>query len=140
MPTSLVTQFPAATPHDALQYFETLMAYETDCADVYESLQRGETDFYLLDVRSPGQFAAGHILGAINLPLHKITTLSIGRFAPDKIFVTYCAGLHCNGAHRAASQIAKLGRPVKLMIGGLLGWIDEGYPLHHDLGRELMNE
>jgi len=43
--------------------------------------------------------------------------------------VTYCAGPHCNGAARAAIRLAKLGRPVKIMTGGITGWLDEGFAL-----------
>ena len=32
-------------------------------------------------------------------------------------------------AARAAIRLAKLGRPVKIMAGGVTGWIDEGYGL-----------
>ena len=46
-----------------------------------------------------------------------------------RIFVVYCAGPHCNGAHRGAVRLARLGRPVKLMIGGITGWVDEGFAL-----------
>jgi len=35
----------------------------------------------------------------------------------------------CNGAHRAALRLARLARPVKLMIGGVTGWLDEGLAL-----------
>jgi rhodanese-related sulfurtransferase len=45
------------------------------------------------------------------------------------VFVTYCAGPHCNGAARAAIRLAKLGRPVKIMTGGITGWLDEGFDL-----------
>ena len=45
----------------------------------------------------------------------------------DTLFVVYCAGPHCNGADRAALQLARLGRPVKMMIGGMTGWADEGF-------------
>jgi rhodanese-related sulfurtransferase len=45
------------------------------------------------------------------------------------LFVVYCAGPHCNGAARAAVRLAALGRPVKLMAGGITGWLDEGFPL-----------
>ena len=38
----------------------------------------------------------------------------------------YCAGPHCNGADRAAVHLAGLGRAVKVMIGGMTGWADEG--------------
>jgi rhodanese-related sulfurtransferase len=40
--------------------------------------------------------------------------------------VVYCAGPHCNGADVAALKLAELGRPVKMMLGGLTGWQDEG--------------
>jgi len=45
----------------------------------------------------------------------------------DTLFVVYCAGPHCNGADRAALNLARLGRKVKIMIGGMTGWADEGF-------------
>ena len=39
------------------------------------------------------------------------------------------AGPHCNGASKAAVRLARLGLPVKMMIGGVTGWIDEGFSL-----------
>ena len=36
-----------------------------------------------------------------------------------------CAGPHCNGANKAALRLARLG----LRIGGVTGWIDEGFTL-----------
>lgn len=45
------------------------------------------------------------------------------------LFVTYCAGPHCNGANKGALRLAQLGRPVKEMIGGVTGWLDEGFSL-----------
>ena len=51
----------------------------------------------------------------------------MGEYPKDKVFVVYCAGPHCNG--KAALRLARLGLPVKMMIGGLTGWIDEGFTL-----------
>jgi rhodanese-related sulfurtransferase len=45
------------------------------------------------------------------------------------LFVTYCAGPHCNGAARGALRLARLGLPVKIMAGGITGWADEGFKL-----------
>lgn len=45
----------------------------------------------------------------------------------DTLFVVYCAGPHCNGANKAAVRLARLGRPVKEMIGGIVGWAAEGF-------------
>ena len=36
-------------------------------------------------------------------------------------------GPHCNGADRAALKLARLGLPVKIMLGGITGWEDERY-------------
>ncbi|MFL6700899.1 MAG: rhodanese-like domain-containing protein, partial [Paraburkholderia graminis] len=87
-------------------------------------------DFVLLDVRSPALFARGHVPGAVNLPHGKIVASKLAGYPPDTLFVTYCAGPHCNGATRGAMRLAQLGRPVKVMIGGVTGWLDEGFDLN----------
>ncbi|WP_421992484.1 hypothetical protein [Roseococcus sp.] len=38
-------------------------------------------------------------------------------------------GAHCNGAARGALRLAQLSRPVKIMAGGITGWLDEGFEL-----------
>jgi rhodanese-related sulfurtransferase len=87
------------------------------------------TDFVLLDVRGPVLYQSGHVPGAIHLPHGKITERKMNEWPSDTLFVVYCAGPHCNGANKAAVKLAKLGRPVKEMIGGVAGWIDEGFKL-----------
>lgn len=67
--------------------------------------------------------------GAVNLPHGKIVASKLVDYPPDTLFVTYCAGPHCNGATRGAIRLAQLGRPVKVMIGGVTGWRDEGFEL-----------
>ena len=47
-------------------------------------------------------------------------------YPAETLFVVYCAGANCNGADRAAVRIARLGRPVKKMIGGIEGWKLDG--------------
>ena len=50
-------------------------------------------------------------------------------YPADTLFVVYCSGPHGNGADRAALRIARLGRRVRKMIGGIEGWKDEGLGL-----------
>jgi len=126
--STAVSQLPAAPSAQAEAHFAAGFAFETDCWDVHDALSRGP-DFVLLDVRSPAQFARGHIAGAINLPHGKIVESVMARWPADTLFVTCCAGPHCNGAARGALRLARLKRPVKIMAGGLAGWIDEGFPL-----------
>ncbi|HXE81193.1 MAG TPA: rhodanese-like domain-containing protein [Vicinamibacterales bacterium] len=124
-----VTDIPAAAPHRALAHFQALLEFETDCADVHAGLTGGHGGFVVLDVRSPELYAKGHVPGAVNLPHARINERTISSFPPDVLFVVYCSGPHCNGADRAAIRLARLGRPVKKMIGGMTGWIDEGLPV-----------
>jgi rhodanese-related sulfurtransferase len=53
----------------------------------------------------------------------------MSEYPKSTFFVTYCGGPHCNGAARAALRIARLGFAVKLMAGGVTGWMDEGFEL-----------
>ena len=124
-----VTETPAA-PHDiALRHFQDMLAFETDCRDVHESLKSADPDFVVVDVRGPDAYAEGHVAGSINIPHGKITAGRMSEFPEGTLFVVYCAGPHCNGANKAALRLARLGLPVKMMIGGVTGWLDEGLSL-----------
>ncbi len=129
MPTA-VTAIAPASSDAAREHFAAEFTFETDCWDVQDALSR-EPDFVLLDVRSPALFARGHVPGAINLPHGKIIASKVDRWPEGTVFVTYCAGPHCNGAARGALRLAQLGRPVKIMAGGIAGWLDEGFELAH---------
>ncbi|HSP16000.1 MAG TPA: rhodanese-like domain-containing protein [Thermoanaerobaculia bacterium] len=124
-----VNDFAAAEPQEALEHYESLLRFETDCWDVHAGLQSGNAPFVLLDVRSPQLYAAGHVEGAINLPYGKINERNLAQYPADAAFVVYCSGPHCNGADKAAIRLARLGRRVKKMIGGVEGWKDEGFSL-----------
>ncbi|WP_315735005.1 MULTISPECIES: rhodanese-like domain-containing protein [unclassified Bradyrhizobium] len=127
--TTHVTEVPAAPSALALQHFEAMLGFETDCWDVHESLRAAAPDFILVDVRGPASFAKGHIAGAINIPHRTMTAERMAEYPKTELFVVYCAGPHCNGANRAAIRLAQLGLPVKMMIGGIAGWLDEGFAL-----------
>ncbi|MFC4159027.1 rhodanese-like domain-containing protein [Chitinimonas lacunae] len=128
---SAITAIAPATAREAAAHFEAKLRFETDCWDVHDAMQSGQHDFVLLDVRSPVLYAEGHVPGAINLPHGKLIESKLAQFPVDTVFVVYCAGPHCNGADRGALRLARLGRPVKLMIGGVTGWLDEGFELAH---------
>lgn len=126
--SSAVTLVPAAPSNLAEAHFAAEFSFETDCWDVHEATQQG-ADFVLVDVRSPAMFAQGHVPGAINIPHGKLIESKLANWSKQTLFVTYCAGPHCNGAARGALRLARLGRPVKIMAGGITGWKDEGFAL-----------
>lgn len=134
MPSSTVASIPAAAPDIAAAHFAHRLSVETDCADVHESLAAGAADFVLLDVRGPNAYARSHVPGALNLPHREITRDRMESWPRNTLFVVYCAGPHCNGADRAALKLASLGWPVKIMIGGMTGWADEGFAFAHGAG------
>jgi rhodanese-related sulfurtransferase len=126
-----VVDAPVASSEVAQQHFGRLLELETDGWDVHAALTRSPDDpgFLLLDVRGPEAFAAGHLPGAVNLPHARITRRTLEDRSSSGLVVVYCAGPHCNGADRAALRLAGLGRPVKKMLGGVTGWLDEGFDL-----------
>lgn len=127
---SPVARIPAASSNRALAHFEALLEFETDCWDVHFAMSNQRQDFVLLDVRAESVFQSGHIKGAVNLPHGKINEQNIAAYPAETLFVVYCAGPHCNATEKAAIRLAKLERPVKKMIGGVTGWVDEGFQLH----------
>ncbi len=132
---SVVSSIPAADPAEAARHFESLLRFETDCWDVHVSIADGTQDFVLLDVRSADAFAQGHIPGARNIPNRRIDVGAVAAFPEDALFVVYCDGPHCNGADRAALRLSRLDRRVKKMIGGVTGWLDDGFTLVDAEGR-----
>jgi rhodanese-related sulfurtransferase len=118
-----------ASAEEAARHFASKLHYETDCWDTSEALASGADDLVVLDVRSLAAYESGHVPGSHSLPWREITSQRLDELSPDALFVVYCAGPHCNGADKAALEIARLGRQVKIMIGGWHGWQVEGLPL-----------
>ncbi len=132
-PSNSVLAVPAADSQSAYEHFAATLQFETDCWDVHNAFEQGDPGFVLVDVRSPELYSKGHVPGAINLLRGKMIASRLAEYPADTLFVTYCAGPHCNGASKAAMVLAKLGRPVKIMIGGVTGWVDEGFNLRQEL-------
>jgi rhodanese-related sulfurtransferase len=127
--TNAVTEIAAASVGTAIAHFSARLAFETDCWDVREAIASGDAGFVLIDVRAPSLFAKGHVPGAVNIPHATIARERMSEYPASTLFVVYCAGPHCNGATKGALRLARLGRPVKEMIGGITGWQDEGFEL-----------
>ena len=127
--TSHVRSVPFADADTAVRHFSALLELETDCWDVHATEELSDRGFVLLDVRNPEAFERGHLPGAVSMPHWTIDEKTLADVPMDRLCVVYCAGPHCNGSTKAALRLAELGRPVKEMIGGVTGWIDEGFSL-----------
>lgn len=126
---NFVTQIATAPHAEALAHFEAKLTHETDCWDVHAAEELDDKGFVLVDVRSREAFDKGHLPGAINIPQARLTAPNLTSYDQETLFVVYCAGPHCNASTKAAIRLARLGRPVKEMIGGTTGWVDEGFTL-----------
>lgn len=122
-----VIKVPSASCSEALSYFSSQLSFETDCSDVHEALASGTPGFVLLDVRGKRAYDKMHIPEALSLPHREISKKTLVSYPKGTLFVVYCAGPHCNGATKAAIKLSVLERPVKIMIGGIKGWQDEGF-------------
>lgn len=74
----------------------------------------------LVDVRSPQEFAAGHIPGAVNLPVNDLQHAQ--RLLPDKAATVY---LYCASGSRsgmAAGMLKRMGYEKCTNIGGIINF------------------
>ncbi|MGZ0149025.1 rhodanese-like domain-containing protein [Kribbella sp. WER1] len=121
----------------AVAHFAGRLAYETDAADVAADIGAGVTGWVLIDSRSQESWDQGHVPGAVHLPHREITERTAAAVVPDgATVVTYCWGPGCNAATQAALAFARLGYPVKEMIGGFEYWVREGGPIETAAGIE----
>src|SRR5262245_59863406 len=130
---SFALETPAAEIQAAKSHFQDKLIFETDAWDLKTDMERGRSDFVLIDARSPDAFAAKRVAGAINLPHRTIDAQTTAHLPQDKVMVTYCWVPGCNGSTKAALRLASLGFRVKELIGGREYWIREGGPVEGTL-------
>lgn len=82
----------------------------------------------LLDVRPRIEFEAGHLRGAINIPIDELTE-RLHELPRDRQFVTYCRGEYCLFADEAAEILRAQGFNVVRLEGGWPEWQSEGRPV-----------
>lgn len=82
-------------------------------------LERG--DIVLVDVRPPEEYAAGHIDGAISVPLAELER-RLGELPGDREVIAYCRGPFCAYAHEAVRRLAAAGRPARRLDAGWPEW------------------
>ena len=85
-------------------------------------------DALMIDVREPGEYAAGHVLGAKNLPLARLDAAGAELKRKDRPVIVYCESGERSA--RAAAALKKQGytRVVNLS-GGIGAWQQAGLPL-----------
>lgn len=83
----------------------------------------------VIDVRTPEEFAAGHIEGAVNIDIASPDFASqIGALDPKKSYAVYCRSGNRSGV--ATTQMVDDGfTSVTDLDGGIIAWQSAGYPV-----------
>jgi len=90
----------------------------------------------LLDARDPGQYAKGHIPGAINVPYEKPgeAESAIENLPEDKVLICHCEGPPCDLGELLAWELTSRGlEGVAVYHEGINAWLESGGEL--DLGK-----
>ena len=94
--------------------------------DLMARLRRG--DVVVLDTRPSSEYAAGHIAGAISIPVDELKR-RLHRLPKHKEYVAYCRGPYCVYADHAVELLRKSGRRARRLVGGLPEWKAAGLPI-----------
>ena len=80
-----------------------------------------ESDYIILDVRRPDEFAEGHIPNAINVPNETIGTAEIPKLPnKDQLIMVYCRS--GRRSKEASEKLVKLGYTNIVEFGGINDW------------------
>ena len=91
-----------------------------------ESL-RGQPDVVMLDVRTPEEYAQGHIPGVVPIPLDQVPS-RLAEIPKDKTVIVTCRS--GNRSNQAAQLLRQRGYDkVHNMLGGIVEWEKAGYPV-----------
>jgi rhodanese-related sulfurtransferase/DNA-binding transcriptional ArsR family regulator len=91
-------------------------------------------DVTLIDVRPQDEFAAGHIRGALSVPVTELTA-RLRELPKRKEIVAYCRGQYCVLAVTAVELLRQRGYRARRFIESIPAWRARGYPVEPDPAR-----
>jgi rhodanese-related sulfurtransferase/DNA-binding transcriptional ArsR family regulator len=87
-----------------------------------------EGSVLVIDVRPPEEYRAGHIPGAVSLPLDELEE-RMRELPARKEIVAYCRGPYCLMAYSAVEKLRARGRRARRLVEGFPEWRAAGFPL-----------
>ena len=94
--------------------------------EVLERLRKGLVT--VLDVRPEEEYAAGHLPGAINVPIERLENY-LSKLPKRKEVVAYCRGPYCLMSFEAVEKLRKRGFKAKRLEDGYPEWRAAGLPV-----------
>ena len=102
---------------------------EAEAISIKELLRRGRSgDVVVLDTRPAAEYAAGHIPGALSMPVDDLEK-RLKQLGRKKAYVAYCRGPYCIYADRAVEILKANGRRAQRLREGFPDWRASGLPV-----------
>ena len=95
-------------------------------AELLDRARRGLVT--VLDVRPEEEFAAGHVPGAMNIPMHELEK-RLRELPKRKEVIAYCRGPFCIMSYEAVQLLRKKGLKARRLEDGLPEWRAAGLPV-----------
>lgn len=102
---------------------QPLPVLEVDLDTFADAHERGAT---VLDVRNPDEYTAGHVPGAVLIPLPELAARQDEIPVGDPLYVICAVG---GRSLTAATALVESGRSAVSVAGGTNGWIERGGPV-----------
>lgn len=102
---------------------------DADAVEMPELLKRARSkDVVILDARPASEYVAGHIPGAISVPVDDLQQ-RLRQLTKGKEYVAYCRGPYCVYADRAVKLLRTNGRRARRLLEGFPEWRAAGHPV-----------
>jgi rhodanese-related sulfurtransferase/DNA-binding transcriptional ArsR family regulator len=102
---------------------------DPEAIQIDELLKRARSgDVVILDARPAREYAAGHIAGAISVPIDQLQQ-RLRTLPKTKQYVAYCRGPYCVYADDAVARLRKTGRRAQRLAVGFPEWRSAGLPV-----------
>jgi rhodanese-related sulfurtransferase/DNA-binding transcriptional ArsR family regulator len=132
--TALVSALQEVSEHrvaEVEQLLRTWLAHrdEMEAVPADEVLDRAKKGLVIvLDVRPQEEFSAGHLPGAVNIPINELEK-RLQELPRRKEIIAYCRGPYCLMSYDAVSLLRMRGRKARRLQAGLPEWRAAGLPV-----------
>jgi rhodanese-related sulfurtransferase/DNA-binding transcriptional ArsR family regulator len=116
------------------QLLRTWLAHrdEMEAVPAAEVLERAKKGLVVvLDVRPQEEYSAGHLPGAVNIPIQELAK-RLKELPLRKEIIAYCRGPYCLMSYDAVSLLRKKGRKARRLQAGLPEWRAAGLPVERN--------
>ena len=130
----------AVAHHDAIDDLATAyLGHRDDLEQVrrHELARRlAEGDVIVIDVRPDAEYAAGHIAGALSIPIERLAR-QLRHLPADVDVVAYCRGPYCVFADEAVQLLRRRGRHARRLEDGFPEWRNAHLPIQSTVTEEI---